>query len=253
VANTTLSSSQIPEQFKSSFVQHANPLRYLTGEIICREGDYDRSMYLITEGLVEVIKKHEHLAEDKTVATLHAGELFGEINFVFGKQRIATIRAAKDTIVYQLSYEQALPLMHNNHQLYSFLHNLGMQHWAHSLILTLDLFSSLPRSSTTQLLKHSQCRIFPSGVHLYSIGEKPERLYILLSGMLEVQHLDDEPIDITCGQCLTPATSLSRGASQWRASTISECIVVTFPITDILKAAASNIYFLDSLKKALLQ
>ncbi len=245
-------SSQIPKQFKTSFLEHAEPSRYMTGDIIVQEGDYDRSLYLITEGRVEVIKKREDGLGDKVVSILQANDIFGEITYFFGDQRTATIRACEKTIVHRLSLELASKLMHNHSELYSFLYTLSLKRWVATLTLTLSLFSDLPEPALMTLITQSQCRVIRAGTRLYSHGDIPDHLYILLSGMLEVHQPNQEPLDMTYGQCLTPITSLHGQPSPYTASSISECVIATFFISDILHASKNNPAFLSRLENSLL-
>ena len=246
------SSSQIPKQFKASFLESAEPSLYLTGDIIFKEGSDDRSIYLISEGSVEVIKKHESSLGNKVVATLQSNDIFGEINYFFGHQRIATIRAREKTMVHRLTLEQASSLMHNHSELYGFLYTLSLKRWVASLTLTLNLFSDLPETVLMPLIARSQYRIVRAGTRLYSHGDIPDQLYVLLSGMLEVHQPNHEPIDMTYGQCLTPATSLHRQPSPCTASSISECIIAAFSMADILHVSKNNPEFSSRLESNLL-
>ena len=244
--------AQIPDQFKESFLQYAEPLRFLAGETICHEGGFNRNLYLLTDGVLQISKKSDHGDVEKVVATLQAGDVFGEINFVFGTQRIATVSAISTATVYQLTPEQANTLIHENDELYTFLQTLGTKRWVSSLLLTLDLFSDLSTEASQRLLASSEHRTTSAGTRLYSVGDMTDRLYILLSGMLELQHLDDEAFEAKKGQCITPLEVLDNQPSTWRASTVSECIVASFPLTAIQKEREKNPVFADKLKETLI-
>lgn len=60
------------------------------GEPIVRDGDFGYSVFLIESGTVEVTKKGEH------VATLGAGDVFGEIAVHHSGRRTADVTAATD-------------------------------------------------------------------------------------------------------------------------------------------------------------
>ena len=72
--------------------------RYPAGATIIREGDAADRFYILTEGEVEVVKEQAG-AEPKLVATLSAGEYFGEIGILQGVRRTATVRASARSAV----------------------------------------------------------------------------------------------------------------------------------------------------------
>jgi ABC-type lipoprotein export system ATPase subunit len=71
---------------------------YAPGGPIIAHGDPADRFYIITSGQVEVLLHHPG-GQATVVATLGAGQYFGEIGLLCGGPRIATVRAAPDTAV----------------------------------------------------------------------------------------------------------------------------------------------------------
>lgn len=71
---------------------HYNP-----NEIIVNEGDNDRDMFVILSGTLMVKKS------DIEVATLVSGDIFGEISFIAGSPRNATILAKEKSILVKIN------------------------------------------------------------------------------------------------------------------------------------------------------
>ncbi len=69
---------------------------YAAGAIIVREGASGGMLQIILEGRVEV-RKHAMAGEDKPLAMLGAGTVFGEMSLFDGYPYSATIVAAQDT------------------------------------------------------------------------------------------------------------------------------------------------------------
>ena len=69
--------------------------RYADGEIIVREGDAGREMYVIRQGQVEVTKSLG--GNNVVLATLERGSFFGEMSLLESLPRSATVRAKGDT------------------------------------------------------------------------------------------------------------------------------------------------------------
>jgi serine phosphatase RsbU (regulator of sigma subunit) len=71
------------------------------GQVILQEGSTGREMYLIVEGLVEVVKRRG--AEEMVLARRGSGDVFGEMGFIEARPRFATIRALEPTRLLEFS------------------------------------------------------------------------------------------------------------------------------------------------------
>ncbi len=96
--------SNFPEEELAEVGQAAKLRLVKQGTVIVREGDMGRSMYIVLEGKVEVLTQ-DGQANDIHVAHLDENEFFGEISFLTAAPRFATVRAAEDTLLCELSYE----------------------------------------------------------------------------------------------------------------------------------------------------
>jgi NADH dehydrogenase len=81
---------------------------YETGQVIIRQGDIGRSMYLIQSGSVEVVSSGPDGA--KQLAVLSSGSHFGEIAVLQNTRRSATIRALEPVTLLRLSREETREL-----------------------------------------------------------------------------------------------------------------------------------------------
>lgn len=70
---------------------------YKDGEIICREGDEGKSMFVIQSGAVQVSKNHN--GSEMVLRTMTKGEIFGEIALFDRMVRSATVKALGEAIV----------------------------------------------------------------------------------------------------------------------------------------------------------
>jgi CRP-like cAMP-binding protein len=67
---------------------------YEPKQIIIKEGDYGKDVYLIISGKVVVAEKLSTSNKYKILATLGPGEIFGEMAMIDGQPRSATLVAA---------------------------------------------------------------------------------------------------------------------------------------------------------------
>jgi len=70
-------------------------------EMIIREDDTDESIYIILKGRVEVFKTMQGIKKEQ-LAFFKTGDLFGEISFLSGVPRIASVRALTATTLIEI-------------------------------------------------------------------------------------------------------------------------------------------------------
>lgn len=85
-------------------------VHYEPGQEIVREGDVGQSLYIIRSGEVEVVKRAANEAPPAVLATLHAGDHFGEVAVFQRVRRTATVRAKTQVELLHVRREAALAL-----------------------------------------------------------------------------------------------------------------------------------------------
>jgi len=89
------------EEVLERLAEVASEQHYSSGEVILQEGATRRDLYLILDGVVEVVKGGAD--EEMEIAKRSAGDFFGEMGFLEGRPRFATIRALEPTRVLAFS------------------------------------------------------------------------------------------------------------------------------------------------------
>jgi CRP/FNR family transcriptional regulator, cyclic AMP receptor protein len=75
-------------------------IEFKKGDILFREGENSKELYIIQNGIVKIYKEVE--GQRLPIATVHAGQFVGELSFFDGKPRSATAEAATDLKVIKL-------------------------------------------------------------------------------------------------------------------------------------------------------
>lgn len=75
--------------------------QYHAGEVLCREGDIGRALFILEEGDVEVFRKGPD-DEPRKIAVLKPGDYFGEISLIDEQPRTATVTAIGKVRAYLL-------------------------------------------------------------------------------------------------------------------------------------------------------
>jgi CRP-like cAMP-binding protein len=81
-----------------------------TGQLIFREGDPGRSIYLILDGQVKVFTK-DYQGEEFQLATLGSNHFFGEMAFLTGKPRSSSVATVQESLLGEISYNNMRRLM----------------------------------------------------------------------------------------------------------------------------------------------
>ena len=85
---------------------------YRDGEMIVRQGEAGDCMYVIQSGEVEVLRRNGN--QEFCLATLRAGDLFGEMALFEREVRSASIRALGDVWVLTLEKKTFLSRIHED-------------------------------------------------------------------------------------------------------------------------------------------
>lgn len=97
--------SQIPGEYLALVAQIAQEESIEKGEVVFKEGDAGDSLYLIIEGTVKVHKG------EREIATLNAGECFGEMAILDSEHRSASVTALNDCLFLKISREDFCDIM----------------------------------------------------------------------------------------------------------------------------------------------
>jgi CRP-like cAMP-binding protein len=92
----------LSDEALTSLTDHVRYLDYSPGNVVISEGTLGDTLYILSEGAVEVVMFLEK-PEEKVLATLKQGEIFGEMCIIDSVVRSASVRAvAEPTVVVAL-------------------------------------------------------------------------------------------------------------------------------------------------------
>lgn len=93
----------IPPQGFADIAARMRPHTISEDEVIIRQGEGGDSLFLIARGVVRVARDEHGISRD--LATLIAGDFFGEMALLHGEPRTATVRAVTPCSLYELRRE----------------------------------------------------------------------------------------------------------------------------------------------------
>ncbi len=113
------------DQQTQDLLAASRSLRFGRGEKIIEQGSSGASMFLLLEGEANVLVRRDGHAD--RVATLRAGDCFGEMSLLTGEDRSATVAANKDCAVVEIGKEAMGRLLQRNPSLVQKLSELLAQ------------------------------------------------------------------------------------------------------------------------------
>ncbi len=87
--------------------------RYGPGEVICRKGEVGEKLYIVERGEVDALLDDEPGGGERIIATLPAGEGFGEIALVRGHPYLVTVRSRTEVTLISVDRESFQALLHH--------------------------------------------------------------------------------------------------------------------------------------------
>jgi len=159
------------------------------GDVIFRRNDYSESLHIILEGAVDVFIGSDNGAEQQ-VATLHAGEFFGEMSLISGRRRSATVKARGptrlSTRLWEVSRKAMLKFIHTTPTVKKRINDAFLIHAFQGY-----LFSNLDHALLARLAGQAKVLSFEKGGVIVREGDPGDAFYLLRSGMVKVSHLRD--------------------------------------------------------------
>lgn len=93
-----------------SLAADASEREFRPGEVLVREGEQDTSLFVLVEGTLEASTRAEDDHEEK-VGTIKPGQAIGEMSFLTGEPRAATVTALTNAYVLQLRRAAFEPIL----------------------------------------------------------------------------------------------------------------------------------------------
>jgi len=92
----------LQEKEREQLAETATMHEFKAGEMIIKEGDPGRSIYVILDGQVKVSTK-DHGGNELELTTLGVGEFFGVTSLLSGKPRSSSVASLESTVLVELS------------------------------------------------------------------------------------------------------------------------------------------------------
>lgn len=158
------------------------------GESVVRVGDEGDAAFLLVRGLAEVRKPEGH--EERVIAQLGPGALFGEMALVTSAPRAATVAALHPLVVLVMARDALEALATKEPAIGRELGSFGRGRMIANLLRHGTLLGAVAPEARAELVTHFQTRSYEAGDVIVREGQEPSGLFLVASGEVAVDRLD---------------------------------------------------------------
>ena len=97
--------SRLEETEKRKVVMAMQDKKLKTGEMVIREGDEGKELFIVDEGTLDCTKLNKETGEEMFLKTYYPGEAFGELALLYNAPRAASIVAKEECVLFSLDRE----------------------------------------------------------------------------------------------------------------------------------------------------
>ncbi len=155
------------------------------GQTVFKQHDYSESVYLILEGLVEVFIKPDD-GPKRLVATMRAGEFFGEMSLISGRRRSATVTVVSAALLWEVNRKPLIKLIYTTPPAKALLDKTFLIRAFQGY-----LFPQLDYAVLARLADGAKVLRFEKGSRIIKEGEPGDAFYLLRSGMVKISKMQD--------------------------------------------------------------
>ncbi len=165
------------------------------GEVVCHQGEYGNTFYLILKGKVEVsvrTQENPHIA----LAVLEQEDFFGEYAPLAETARTATVTALDRAILIEVGKEAFLSLRDNYPSVKDRIDKVYFERILATQLRKIGLFQDLPNEVIEALKDKVELEEFDRGDVIIKMGDRADSLYLIRSGFVKVRigEGDDEKV-----------------------------------------------------------
>jgi cAMP-dependent protein kinase regulator len=188
--------SDLGESELDGVIDKLVPVNAAAGTVVCREGDYADSLYVISHGLVRV-SGTDAAGTPVWLVNLREGEFFGEFGFFSDGKRHADVVAVEDCELLQIGRKEIEEIQREFPRVRKVLERFYKLRVVDTLLAKSKLFKSLTPEQRKELLIEAALVIHEKGSMIIQEGDDGESLYVIKSGEVEVfTALGQERIDL---------------------------------------------------------
>lgn len=199
------------------------------GEVVVREGEPGDALYALAEGQAGVFRARG-TADERRVASLVAGDVFGEVSIISGAPRVATVVAEGPALVLKTSRGAMANVILRFPRVKRALMQFYRERLLANALRASPVLRGLPEHEKRALTQAFQPVAFEDGATLIAEGQAPGFVSLLLRGVCTVTHQSGARYaDLREGDLLGEISALTGGAATATVRAAGQVLVLRLP------------------------
>ena len=166
----------------------ARLIQVAKGVEVLHEGDSARDLSFIRSGRVSIAK--ESGAQRKILAHLNKGDVYGEFGILRNKARYASVYSTEHCEIIRIDAAAVQQVLDADKQFKTQLNKILSQRILNSFFFSHPIFQTLSEDFRQQLSLSLEMRPFHRDARLFTQGEKPKGITLIISGSVEIYCFD---------------------------------------------------------------
>lgn len=158
------------------------------GETVVEEGEPGDSMFVVVQGVMNVVRGKAAEGVSKPIALLGEGAFFGEMALVAGSPRLATVIAATAGLLFELDADALAEVSSLHPTVREVVHEFYRERLLANLLSSSALFRPFDTERKRELASRFTLHSLPKGTLILEQGKPGAGLCVLLRGRCEVFH-----------------------------------------------------------------
>jgi len=158
------------------------------GVEMLHEGDTPHDLYFVCNGKLSIGRQIG--GQLKRLAYLHPGDVYGEFGALRRKSRYASVFTAEPSRIIRVDLTAVQQVLEADSNFRGHLSQLLSHRMLDSFFFSHPVFEKLPDDVRAALAKELPTRFAKRGERIFSQGETPKGIYIILSGEVEIRYLN---------------------------------------------------------------
>jgi len=233
--------ADLPAEVFTKVLTDMRSIKISPNEVILREGEESKAMFVITHGEVRVTKKSGD--QDIVLARLSDGSFFGEIALLTDSPRTATVTAEQETLLLQIERPTIEYIVSQFPAVRDTLLRFYRSRLIGQLIAISPALGSLGVKQRIDLIQKFVYREAPTGKALLTQGQVGDGLYLLVAGRVKViRHIEGASHEVATlrpGDIFGEMSLINNEPVSADVVAIGKCIVLRLPRDQILDLAST--------------
>ncbi len=164
------------------------------GVEMLHEGDTPHDLYFVSQGELSIARKID--GEMKFLATLHAGDVYGEFGALRKRSRTASVITEQPGRIILVDLDAVHQVLEADPDFRKRLNELLTMRMLDTFLCIHPVFYHLPDQTRHNLADELSAVFVRRGERIFSQGDAPEGIYFILSGEVEVRYLNREGAEL---------------------------------------------------------